>query len=83
MIWLSRIIGGPPGRRFPHASSPKTRTPVGAPHRRADWTISHRPRPGGPPCTCTVLHGLPDASRGVVARAVRDRCDVFRGRAPV
>ena len=39
--------------------------------------------PGGHPCICTDLHGRPDASRGVVARAVRDRCDVFRGRAPV
>jgi prepilin-type N-terminal cleavage/methylation domain-containing protein len=29
------------------------------------------------------LHGRPDASCGVVARAVRDRCDVFRGRALV
>ena len=39
--------------------------------------------PGRHPCICTDLHGRPDASRGVVARAVRDRCDVFRGRAPV
>ena len=39
--------------------------------------------PGRRPCICTRLHRRPDASRGVVARAVRDRCDVFRGRALV
>jgi prepilin-type N-terminal cleavage/methylation domain-containing protein len=35
------------------------------------------------PCICTDLHGRPVGSRGVVAHAVRDRCDVFRGHAPV
>jgi len=29
-------------------------------------------------CFCTRLHRKPDASGGVVAHTVRDRCDVFR-----
>jgi prepilin-type N-terminal cleavage/methylation domain-containing protein len=39
--------------------------------------------PGWVPCICTRLHTGLNASRGVVAHTVRDRCDVFRGRALV